>query len=53
MEQAVRMRDHLVKMGHPKANTTVKVVSGGEHSEALWRAEFREAMLWMFAEPTH
>lgn len=53
VEQAVRMRDHLVKMGHPEANSIVKVVRGGEHSEALWRAEFREAILWMFAEPAH
>ena len=51
VEQAVRMRTQLVKMGHPETNTTVKVVRGGEHSEAFWRGEFREAMLWMFAAP--
>jgi predicted alpha/beta superfamily hydrolase len=51
VKQAVRMREQLVKMGHPEANTTVKVVRDGEHSEAFWRSEFREALLWMFAEP--
>ncbi len=51
VEQAVGMHDQLVKMGHPATNTTVKVVRGGEHSEAFWRAEFREAVLWLFVEP--
>lgn len=51
VKQAVRMREQLVTMGHPEANTTVKVVREGMHSESFWRSEFREALLWMFAEP--
>ena len=51
VEATGRMRDDLVKAGHPRGNTALKVVPGGEHTEAFWRNEFREALLWMFAKP--
>lgn len=51
VQQAVRMRDELAKSGHPPANTVLKLVRDGEHTEAFWRGEFREAVLWMFAKP--
>ena len=51
VDKAVRMGDHLVKLGLPPANRVVKVVPGGQHNEAFWQAEFREAVLWMFAKP--
>ncbi len=49
--KAVSMREELMKMGHPQGNTMLKVVRGGEHTEAFWKGEFRAAVLWMFANP--
>lgn len=50
VDQTGRMRDDLVKSGHPPANTALKIVRGGEHNEAFWSSEFRQAVLWMFAK---
>jgi alpha-glucosidase len=37
--------------GLPASNLQTLVVPNGEHNEALWRSEFRAAVLWLFARP--
>lgn len=51
VEKAARMRAALVGISGQPGNTTLKVVPGGEHNEAFWRSEFRQAILWMFEKP--
>lgn len=36
--------------GFPKDNFYVKISPNGTHSEAFWRTEFEEAVLWLFSE---
>ncbi|MES2321074.1 MAG: alpha/beta hydrolase-fold protein [Pseudomonadota bacterium] len=48
VEKAERMRADLVRISRQSGNTVLKVVPGGEHNEGFWRAEFRQAILWMF-----
>ena len=43
-----RMHALVLQTGHPAGNIKLKIVPGGTHSEALWRGELREALLWMF-----
>ncbi|WP_426103312.1 alpha/beta hydrolase [Massilia sp. TSP1-1-2] len=45
---AQRMYDQVIKRGHPSANATLKIVPNGNHNEAFWSSEFREAILWLF-----
>ncbi len=38
----------IVASGHPAANISLRVAPDGEHGEALYRAEIKAGMLWMF-----
>ena len=42
------MYDLILKHGHPAENVSALIVPGGQHNEALWRAQFKDAVLWMF-----
>ncbi|KAF5073998.1 putative esterase [anaerobic digester metagenome] len=44
----LRMSDSLETAGFSQEEIFNKVVEGGQHNEALWRDNFREAMLWLF-----
>jgi predicted alpha/beta superfamily hydrolase len=44
----LRMNDSLIARGMPLSNIQNKVVPGGQHNEALWRGNFREAFLFLF-----
>lgn len=44
----LRMSDSLIARGLPSSNIQNKVVTGGQHNEALWRENFREAFLFLF-----
>jgi predicted alpha/beta superfamily hydrolase len=38
----------VVASGHPAANVTLRIAPNGEHGEALYRAEIKAGMLWLF-----
>jgi len=44
----LRMNDTLLAAGFQQTEIHNKVVTGGQHNEALWRTEFKEAYLWLF-----
>ena len=44
------MQRQLRKQGHPRQNFTFKRVPKGEHNEQLWRAEFTDAIEWLFQD---
>lgn len=44
----LRMSDSLESAGFSQEEIFNKVVEGGQHNEALWRDNFREAILWLF-----
>lgn len=44
----LRMNDTLIKAGFRQDEILNKVVTGGQHNEALWRSNFAEAYLWLF-----
>lgn len=44
----LRMNDSLVKAGFSQEEIFNKVVTGGQHNEALWRSNFAEAYVWLF-----
>lgn len=46
----LRMSDSLLAIGLPESNIHNLIVSGGQHNEALWRSNFREAYLWLFSD---
>ena len=45
-----KMQRQLRQQGHPRQNTYFKRVPKGEHNEQLWRAEFSEAVQWLFQQ---
>ena len=45
-----KMQRQLRHQGHPRQNTLFKRVPNGEHNEQLWRAEFTEAVQWLFQQ---
>jgi predicted alpha/beta superfamily hydrolase len=45
-----KMQRQLRQQGHPRQNTVFKRVPKGEHNEQLWRAEFSEAVQWLFQQ---
>ncbi|MBW6490516.1 MAG: T9SS type A sorting domain-containing protein [Lentimicrobium sp.] len=44
----LRMSDSLLSIGFLYDEIENKVVQGGQHNEAFWRNNFREAFLWLF-----
>lgn len=44
----LRMNDSLIIAGFSQEEIFNKVVTGGQHNEALWRTNFKEAYLWLF-----
>jgi len=44
----LKMVDQMKASGFPTSNIKSKVVTGGEHNEKLWRAEFKDAITWLF-----
>ena len=48
VENMIRMEDSLKSGGHQATNLTHKIVQGGQHNEALWRNNFKEAFEWLF-----
>ena len=46
IEQMHQMEDSLKSLGF--TNISSKVIAGGDHNEATWRDDFREAYLWLF-----
>jgi predicted alpha/beta superfamily hydrolase len=49
-ENMLRMSDSLLSKGFLPSEINNKIVQGGQHNEALWRTNFREAFLWLFVE---
>lgn len=47
-ENMLSMSDSLRSVGFLPEEIHNKVVVGGQHNEALWRTNFREAFLWLF-----
>ena len=45
-----KMTAQLIKNGLSEKNLYSKTIKGGEHNEHLWRTEFPDAILWLFAE---
>lgn len=45
-----RMTILMKSKGFKTTNVFEKVVAGGKHTEAFWRKEFKQAILWMFAK---
>lgn len=45
-----RMASRIAQTGHPPANLTMKIVAGAKHNEGFWSSEFRQAVLWLFAQ---
>jgi predicted alpha/beta superfamily hydrolase len=43
------MQDSLLAAGFSTDEITTKIIPGGEHNENLWRQDFGEAYLWLFA----
>jgi predicted alpha/beta superfamily hydrolase len=48
---AFKMQRQLRRQGHPLNNMVFKRVEGGQHSEVLWKEQFSEAIVWLFASP--
>lgn len=48
VENMMRMSDTLKKAGFTDEEIKNKSVVGGQHNEALWKSEFREAIEWLF-----
>lgn len=44
-----KMRDTLTIIGFPEEDVFSTIIPGGQHNEALWRNQFGEAYLWLFA----
>ena len=44
----LKMVDQMKASGFPSSNIKSKVVTGGKHNEKLWRAEFKDAITWLF-----
>lgn len=49
----LRMSDSLLAIGLPESNIRNVIIPGGQHNEALWRNNFREAYLWLFLGVTN
>lgn len=45
-----KMIEHLKSQGLSPENYYAKIVPDGEHNEALWKAEFAQAVTWLFAQ---
>ncbi len=45
-----KMYDHLSSQHVSQKNLQLKVVADGEHNERFWKAEFKEAILWLFSK---
>lgn len=45
-----KMQRQLKQQGHPRKNILFKRVPNGEHNEQLWRAQFVEAVQWLFQQ---
>lgn len=45
-----KMHRQLKQQGHPRQNMLFKRVPNGEHNEQLWRAQFTEAVQWLFQQ---
>ena len=48
VDNMLRMNDSLTKAGFKQEEIFNKVVTGGQHNEAMWRGNFAEAYLWLF-----
>ncbi|MFN3951332.1 MAG: alpha/beta hydrolase-fold protein [Thermaurantimonas sp.] len=49
-QQIGQMRQTLITAGFDDQLIQNKVVPNGQHTEAFWRQEFGEAVLWLFAD---
>lgn len=45
-----KMHRQLKSQGHPRDNMKFKRVKGGEQGEEFWKAEFPEAVTWLFQQ---
>ncbi len=46
----MNMANTLREIGFAESDVKTKVVPSGQHNEALWRQEFKEAYLWLFPD---
>jgi len=44
------MHDSLLSVGFFENEISTIIIPGGEHNELLWRTQFEEAYLWLFAD---
>ncbi|MCB2220461.1 MAG: T9SS type A sorting domain-containing protein [Bacteroidetes bacterium] len=42
------MHDQLTELGFGEEELLTTIITGGEHNEASWAADFRDAYLWLF-----
>lgn len=50
VEDIQRVYRSVIDLGHPENNSILRIVPNATHSEAAWRNEFSQAVLWLFAE---
>ena len=44
------MHDSLLSVGFNENEIKTLIIQGGQHNELLWRTQFEEAYLWLFAD---
>lgn len=44
------MHDSLLSVGFSENEVKTIIIEGGQHNELLWRTQFEEAYLWLFAD---
>ena len=44
------MHDSLLSVGFNENELKTLIIQGGQHNELLWRTQFEEAYLWLFAD---
>lgn len=49
-QQIGQMKQTLIAAGFDEQQIQNKVVPNGQHTEAFWRQEFGDAILWLFAD---
>lgn len=48
VEDTWTMNDSLTALGFGEEELNTKIITGGQHNEALWASDFESAYLWLF-----
>lgn len=46
------MTNQMISNGFTTTNLATEIVDGGQHNEAFWKREFKEAIIWLFEKQT-